>query len=39
MNEAEERRKWYEPTPAERLKAYYEKTDWSKVDSNLEKLP
>lgn len=36
---AEERRKWYEPTPAERLKAYYEKTDWSKVDSNLEKLP
>lgn len=39
MNEAEERRKWYEPTPAERLKAYYKKTDWSKVDSNLEKLP
>lgn len=36
---AEEQRKWYEPTPAERLKAYYEKTDWSKVDSNLEKLP
>ncbi len=39
MDGAEERRKWYEPTPAERLKAYYEKTDWSKVDSNLEKLP
>jgi len=39
MDAAEERRKWYEPTPAERLKAYYEKTDWSKVDSNLEKLP
>ena len=36
---AEEHRKWYEPTPAERLKAYYEKTDWSTVDSNLEKLP
>lgn len=39
LDEAEEQRKWYEPTPAERLKAYYEKTDWSKVDSNLEKLP
>ena len=39
MDAAEEHRKWYEPTPAERLKAYYENTDWSKVDSNLEKLP
>ena len=39
MDAAEEQRKWYEPTPAERLKAYYEKTDWSTVDSNLEKLP
>ena len=39
MDAAEEQRKWYELTPAERLKAYYEKTDWSKVDSNLEKLP
>jgi hypothetical protein len=39
MDAAEEQRKWYEPTSAERLKAYYEKTDWSKVDSNLEKLP
>lgn len=39
LDAAEEQRKWYEPTPAERLKAYYEKTDWSKVDSNLEKLP
>ena len=29
----------FSATPAERLKAYYEKTDWSKVDSNLEKLP
>ena len=25
MDAAEEQRKWYEPTPAERLKAYYEK--------------
>lgn len=39
LDAAEGNRKWYEPTPAERLKAYYEKTDWSKVDSNLEKLP
>ncbi len=39
LDSAEEQRKWYEPTPAERLKAYYEKTDWSMVDSNLEKLP
>lgn len=39
MDAAEERRKWYEPTPAERLKDYYEKTDWETVDSNLEKLP
>ena len=39
MDAAEEQRKWYEPTPAERLKAYFEMTDWSKVDSNLEKLP
>ena len=39
MDASEDQRKWYEPTPAERLKAYYEKTDWLKVDSNLEKLP
>ncbi len=39
LDAAEERRKWYEPTPAERMKAYYKNTDWSKVDSNLEKLP
>lgn len=39
IDDAEKGRKWYELTPAERLKAYYEKTDWPKVDSNLEKLP
>ena len=39
MDDAEKGWKWYEPTRAERLKAYHEKTDWSRVDSNLEKLP
>lgn len=39
LDAAEEHRKWYEPTPSERLKSYYEKTDWGAVDSNLEKLP
>lgn len=39
MDSAEEQRKWYEPTAKERLKAYYDGTDWSQVDSNLERLP
>ena len=39
MDSAEEQRKWYEPTAKERLKAYYDRTDWSQVDSNLERLP
>ena len=39
MDDAEKGWKWYEPTRAERLKAYHEKTDWSRADSNLEKLP
>ncbi len=39
MDAAEAQRRWYEPTPKERLDAYYKKTDWEKVDSNLEKLP
>lgn len=36
---AEVRGKWYEPTFREKRKEFFEKTDWSKVDSNLERLP
>lgn len=32
-------RKWYQPTNAKRVKEFIEKTDWSTVSSNLEKLP
>lgn len=39
LDSAEEQRKWYEPTAKERLKSYYEKTDWTQVNSNLERLP
>ena len=35
----ETRRAWYEPTHQQRIKAFFEKIDWDKVDSNLERLP
>lgn len=35
----ESRRAWYEPTHQQRMKAFFEKIDWDKVDSNLERLP
>lgn len=37
--DAEERRVWYEPTHREKRKAFFEKTDWAAVDSNVERLP
>jgi len=36
---SETRRAWYEPTHAERIKAFFRKVDWDKVDSNVERLP
>ena len=33
------RRAWYEPTHAAKLKAFFNKVDWSQVDSNVERLP
>lgn len=36
---AGERRAWYEPTHAAKLKAFFNKVDWSEVDSNVERLP
>ena len=36
---AGERRAWYEPTHATKLKAFFNKVDWSEVDSNVERLP
>lgn len=39
LESAEVRGKWYEPTFREKSKEFFEKTDWSKVDSNLERLP
>lgn len=39
MDSAEEQRKWYEPTAKEQLQFYYARTDWSQVNSNLERLP
>ena len=39
VEDAEDRKAWYEPTHREKLKAFFEKTDWSAVDSNVERLP
>lgn len=39
LESAETRGKWYEPTFQQKRKAFFERTDWSKVDSNLERLP
>ena len=39
MEQAETRRAWYEPTHHQRLKAFFEKTDWTQVDANVERLP
>lgn len=36
---ASTRRAWYEPTHAAKLKAFFDKVDWSQVDSNVERLP
>jgi len=36
---ASTRRAWYEPTHAAKLKAFFHKVDWSRVDSNVERLP
>ena len=33
------RRAWYEQTHQQRIKAFFQKIDWDKVDSNLERLP
>lgn len=39
MESKEERRAWYEPTFEEQYNAFFSKTDWASVTSNLEKLP
>ena len=39
VEEMETRRTWYEPTHAAKVKAFFKKVDWSKVDSNVERLP
>ena len=39
VERAETSRAWYEPTHAQRLKAFFEKVDWDEVDSNVERLP
>lgn len=39
LEKAEERRAWYEPTHAQKLKAFFEKTDWEQVGSCMERLP
>ncbi|NBK79438.1 hypothetical protein D5272_12790 [bacterium D16-76] len=39
LESAEVRGKWYEPTFRQKRKAFFEKTDWEQVDSNLERLP
>ena len=39
VEEMETRRVWYEPTHAAKVKAFFKKVDWSKVDSNVERLP
>lgn len=39
VERSETRRAWYEPTHAQRLKAFFGKIDWEQVDSNVERLP
>ena len=40
VEESEEsRRAWYEQTHQQRIKAFFKKIDWDKVDSNLERMP
>ena len=39
VEEMETRRAWYEPTHAARVKAFFKRVDWGKVDSNVERLP
>ncbi len=39
LEKEEERRAWYEPTHAQKLKTFFEKTDWEQVDSCVERLP
>ena len=39
VEEMETRRAWYEPTHAAKVKTFFKKVDWSKVDSNVECLP
>ena len=40
VEEAEEtRRAWHEPTHQQRIKAFFKKIDWDKVDCNLERMP
>lgn len=36
---ASTRQAWYEPTHAAKLKAFFDKVNWSQVDSNVERLP
>ncbi|MGI5935329.1 MAG: RNA dependent RNA polymerase [Oscillospiraceae bacterium] len=39
VEDAETRRAWYEPTHAEKIKSFFKKVDWNKIDSNVERLP
>lgn len=39
VEEAEERREWYEDTHREKLNKFFTATDWEKVDSPVERLP
>ena len=39
MKQAEERREWYQPSHRQRMNDFFAKTDWDKVESNVERLP
>ena len=39
IENAKQRRAWYQPTHEERLKTFFEKTDWDDVRSPVERLP
>lgn len=39
LEESEQRGAWYEPTHREKVEEYFSKMDWSKVSSNVERLP
>lgn len=39
IEDSETRREWYEETHRQKIKKFFDETDWNKVSSNVERLP